>query len=281
MDKVRNSFIGVSLLSLLLACASCVRLHRDAAFRIVPHQPEYLLQSPDAHKTPFADVLRAYNGYDKGQRWVDLRPLMELRIENAYYQPGASRQGLKGFLGTEVTRYEITPRELRLLSVTSMQNRPPTDWPVQQLIAPQTLHWRVYRFYYEIFFPGSKDAHGSVLLGANSPAEMKRLSADMAQPEKVCYPGSVRCTVFPQACSVSVEMKVTVNGKSQSIFWGSVLGNVTTQLQHVKMKRRYAGRFVPIKIDPLDPGSARLPLLPGDRISGSNVRRENVVEHRF
>jgi len=58
------------------------------------------------------------------------------------------------------------PKRLRLLSVTSMQNRPPTDLPVQQLITPQMLKWRVYRFYYEVFFQGSKDAHGSVLLGA-------------------------------------------------------------------------------------------------------------------
>ena len=100
-----------------------------------------------------------------------------------------------------------------------MQHRPANDLPVQQLIARQMLKWRVYRFYYEVFFPGSKDAHGSVLLGAESPAEMERLSGDMAEPEKVCYPGSGHCTVFPQACTVSVEMKVTVNGKSQSIFW--------------------------------------------------------------
>ena len=33
------------------------------------------------------------------------------------------------------------------------------------------------------------------------------------------------------------------------------------------MKRRYEGRLVPININPLDPGSIRLPLLPGDRIS--------------
>lgn len=255
------------MLSLLLTCASCGGLRRDAAFRIVPHQPEYLLRSPDAHTISFADVLRAYNGYDKGQGWVDLRPLMELRIENAYYEPGASRQGLKGFLGTEVARYEIMPKRLRLLSVTSMQNRPPTDLPVQQLITPQMLKWRVYRFYYEVFFQGSKDAHGSVLLGAESAAEMDRLSGEMGRPEKVCYSRSVHCTVFPQACSVSVEMQVTVNGKSQAIFWGSVLGNVTTQLQDVQVKRRYAGRLVPIKINPLDPGSIRLPLLPADRIS--------------
>lgn len=198
---------------------------------------------------------------------MDLRPLMELRIENAYYQPGASRQGLKGFLGTEVARYEGRAKGLRLISVTSMAHRPPRDLPVQQLIAPGALRWRFYRFYYEVFFPGSKDSHGSVILGAGSTAEMKRLSEQMSQPENVCYPGAAHCTVFPQACTASLEMKVTVNGKPRSVNWGSVLGSVTENPRQVEVKRRYAGRLVPIKIDPLDSGDLRLPLLPGDRIA--------------
>jgi hypothetical protein len=226
-----------------------------------------LLQSPDAHKTPFAEILRAYNGYERGQSWIDLRPLMELRIENAYYEPGASRQGLKGFLGTEVAKYEVRAKGLRLISVASMAHRPPHDLPVQQLIAPRALHWHNYRFFYEVFFPGSKDSHGSVILGADSMAEMKRLSEQMSQPEGVCYPGAPHCTVFPQACTVSLEMKVTVHGKSQSVIWGSVLGNITPDLRQVEVKRRYADRLVPIKVNPLDPNDLRLPLLPGDRIT--------------
>lgn len=267
MGKAPTNVIHAALLLCLLLCASCAALNRGVGFRIVPHQPDYLLQSPDAHETPFGDVLRAYNGYERGQSWVELRPLMELRIENAYYLPGASRQGLKGFLGTEVARYEVSAKGLRLMSFTSMAHRPPRDLPVQQLIAPAALRWRVYRFYYEVFFPGSKETHGSVILGADSIPEMDRLSEQMSQPESICYSGAAHCTVFPQACTVSLELKVTVNGKQRSVNWGSVLGNVTGGLRKVELKRRYAGSLVPIAINPLDPGDLRLPLLPGDRIS--------------
>jgi hypothetical protein len=262
MLNALGNAIRIASLTYLVLCTSCTALHRGADFRIIPQQPDYLLQSPDARKTPFAEVLRAYNGYERGQSWVDLRPLMELRIENAYYQPGASRQGLKGFLGTEVARYEVRAKGLRLISVTSMEHRPPRDLPVQQLTAPRAMRWRSYRFYYEVFFPGSKDSHGSVILGADSMAEMQRLSEQMSRPESVCYLGAAHCTVFPQACTVSLEMRVTVNGKSRSANWGSLLGNIRQDLRQVEVKRRYAGRLVPVKINPLDPGDLRLPLLP-------------------
>jgi hypothetical protein len=55
---------------------------------------------------PFPDVLRVYNGFEPGRAWMELRPGMELRIENAYYQPGMPRSGLNGFLGTEIAQYK-------------------------------------------------------------------------------------------------------------------------------------------------------------------------------
>ena len=81
------------------------RLHSE--FRVVPATPNYVLQYPDSHQATFADILRIYNGFEPGRAWMDLRPDMELRIEDAYYEPGASRRGLTGFLGTEVAQYKV------------------------------------------------------------------------------------------------------------------------------------------------------------------------------
>jgi hypothetical protein len=47
------------------------------------------------------------------QNYVELRPQLRLRIENAYYKAGASRRGIEGFLGTEIAKYEVSPRGLR------------------------------------------------------------------------------------------------------------------------------------------------------------------------
>lgn len=239
------------------------------AFRVVPGNPDYLLRTPEAQRTPFADVLRAYNGFEPGQGWVDLRPLMELRIENAYYEKGASRRGLAGFLGTEVARYEVVTNGLRLLNFQSMKNRPEADAPVQKLIAENQEHFEHYRLYYEVVFKRNDNAHGSVLLGADTEAELGRLAEELENPEQVCNASSTHCAVFPEACSVSVEMKVVVNGKAESVVWTSQLRSLFKGAtpQHVEMKRLFRGKETRVEIKPTDAGALRLPLLPGDEIS--------------
>ncbi len=212
-------------------------------------------------------MLGDYNGFKPADRFVDLRPSMGLRIENAYYEKGSSRRGVTGFLGTETAHYEVTTDSLQLVSVVPMLHRPPADLPVEELIPPAVQHALCYRLYFEIVFNSANRAHGSVLLSANSKEEMDRLSAMLDNPESVCSSGSTHCAAFPEACSVSVEIKVAVNGKSQVLNWGSFLDTLTgDHPQHVQLQRLYAGRLIPVRLDAADPNSLRLPLLPGDSV---------------
>jgi hypothetical protein len=240
---------------------------RGGTFRVIPDSPAYLLKSPDFRKTPFTNVLKAYNGFERAQRWIDLRPLMELRIENAYYEKGASRRGLAGYLGTEVAHYEITAHGLHLLSVHTMKDRPEDQMPVQRLIRESALAFQCYRFYYELIFARGGDSRGSALLGADSIEELNTLSRQLDQAETVCSVASPHCTVFPEACSVSVEMRIVVNDKPQTVFWGSLLASTAAHPHHLEMRRLYGGRLRPVKINFRDPGALRLPLLPGDEIA--------------
>jgi hypothetical protein len=73
------------LFLLLLFSLACT--HRS--FRVLPGDPDYLLRSPDSKQVPFREVLNGYNGFVQGKDWLDLRPRMELRVENAYYEEGA------------------------------------------------------------------------------------------------------------------------------------------------------------------------------------------------
>jgi len=234
---------------------------------VVPRNPAYLLRSPDAREIPFPDLLRAYNGFEAGRGWVDLRPLMELRIENAYYEKGSSRRGLKGFLGTEVARYDVLSQGLRLLSVQPMKDRPPADTPVQDLIPASVTTSRQYRLYFEIVFHRANGSHGSVLLAAKSQPELEQLSTELEHPESLCFPGSTSCVAFPEACSVSVEMKIVVNGRTETLVWGSLLTSVVgDRPRHLALERLFAGRLIPVAIDFHDAAALKLPLLPGDRI---------------
>jgi hypothetical protein len=249
-----------------LCLTACVARLSRTYFEVLPNSPNYLLQSPDSRRTPFPEVLKAYNDFETGHAWIDLEPL-ELRIENAYWAPGAPRNGLAGFLGTEVARYVVRSHGLALVSVDPMSNRPKDQTPVQDLISSTETRFSHYRLYYEVVFSQRDHSHGSVLLGADSQAEIDGLSAQLSHPEAVCSQRSIHCIVFPEACSVSVEMKVIVNGKPESVLWGSTLGSIAKQPRHVEMKRLYAGELTPVRIDAKDRKSLLLPLLPGDRIA--------------
>jgi hypothetical protein len=255
---------AIASLGLLICAPGCMIQPR---FVVRPGDPSYRLQAPDHHEIPFPDILQNYNGYQPGGAWIELRSLMELRIENAYYEPGAVRTGLTGYLGTEVAQYLVARHNLRLLAVRPMAQRPSRDQPVQDLISPQNTRFAYYRLYYEIVFARRSQAHGSVLLGADSMPEIEHLSSALGHPETVCYPGAAHCIVFPEACSVSVEMEIIVNGKAQPVVWGTVVGSLIKDGVHrVRMKRLRGGQPVSVQIDGRDPKALLLPLLPGDEI---------------
>ncbi len=253
----------------LLLSASCIAHRQLGSFRVLPNHPDYLLRSPDSTDTPFAEVLRRYNGFEPARSWMDLHPWMELSIENAYYKEGAPKRGLDGFLGTEIARYQVRPQGgLRQLSVQSMKQRPTDQAPVQHLIGGPQKHYRYYRFYSAIVFKRNGRTSGSVLLGANSTAELDRLAAQLlAEPASVCADKSAHCTAFPESCSVSIEMEIVVNGAPRTVMWGSLVGSVAIHPTHVELLRLYAGRPTPVEIDPSDPNALRLPLLPGDKLT--------------
>src|SRR6267143_363560 len=89
-----------------------------------------------------------------GSGWVDLRPRMELRIENAYYREGEPKRGIAGFLGTEIAHYQVrSNRGLRLLSVeSSVARRPRDQGPVQELIGASHRNFRKYRYFFAVVF---------------------------------------------------------------------------------------------------------------------------------
>jgi hypothetical protein len=139
--------------------------------------------------------------------------------------------------------------------------------PVQQLIPASQRNYRYYRFFFEILFRRKSSNRGSVLLGANSVDELDRVAALLlTEPDTACEGKSADCAIFPEACSVSVEMEVVVNGNRQSVLWGSSLSDVMTHPWRIKVLRLYEGKLTLVQLDALDPNTLKLPLLPGDRI---------------
>lgn len=254
-----------------LALTSCAA-HRPShsVFEVLPTEPEYMLRSPEAVETPFSEVLKNYNGFVPGQNWLDLRPRMRLRIENAYYQAGMPKHGLNGFLGTEIALYRVGRNgAFHLLSNESKVDQRPPDQPAVTELLPATQdHYRDHRFFLAVKFSKRGDAAPSVLLGANTEQELEALAGRLnTAPGSVCGRGSPHCTVFPEACSVSAEIEIVVNGTPRTVLWGSTLSSIAPNPKRLELLRLHAGRPTPVRLDIADNNALRLPLLPGDRLT--------------
>ena len=255
------------LLLALLSCVSCAR-HPGGSFHVLPAKPDYLLRSPDSRETPFPEVR---NGFTRsGQDWVELRPGMELRFENAYYKEGSVKRDLASYLGTQLARYQVRSNGIRLAAIESSVTQTPKGQPsIPQLVGAS--RDRYYRFFYEILFNRRAALRGAVLLSAGTQAQLDRLTTElMADPTAVCSGRYNHCKVFPETCVVSLEMEVVVNGTPQNILWGGSLAAVAARHRHVEVWRRYRGRLTPVEMDSNDVNALRLPLLPGDQVKWSD-----------
>ena len=235
---------------------------------MIPAKPEYVLRSPDSTELPFPEILSRFT--NAGSGWVDLRPRMELRVENAYYREGVAKRGLTGFLGTEIARYQVrSSGALRQISIESkLTERPADQPPVQQLLRASHQRYRHQRFFYQVLLDRKSDVRSAVLLGAASTADLDRLTRQLlTDPDSVCGGTSPRCTAFPEACTVSLGLEIIVNGTPRTVSWGSNLASIVRRPQEFEVWRLDAGRLVRVELDANDPGALRLPLLPDDRIT--------------
>ncbi len=223
-----------------------------------------------AARRPIASSSVARTNAPQGN-WVDLVPQMELRIENAYFEQGAPRQGFSGYLGTEIARYQVRrDRGLGSLGVqTPLAQRPSNQPSAQELIRPSQRRYLKYRFYYAVVFTQKGAVGGPVLLGAPSLVELDRLGKQLlAEPDSICGDRSLHCTVFPHTCTVSLEMQIVVNGATRTVPWRSILASVAPGARHIELVRRSGvNRFTSQSINAADPGAARIALSPGDQVN--------------
>src|SRR5579863_504137 len=259
-----GALLAAIVLALSPGCA--IRRHADS-FRVVAANPEYLLRWPDSAETPIPEVLGHYTNV--GPDWVELRPEMELRVENAYYREGAPKRGLANYLGTQVARYRVLPNgKLRGISAEpGLVQLPPDQPPVKQLLPSRQTRYGHHRYFYQVVLNRKTGVQSAILLGAASKEELERLTGQLARaPEAVCNASSSHCTAFPEACTVALEMEIVVNGAARTVPWGSLVANVAASPQTVELSRPFGGRLVPVEMDASDPKALRLPFLPGDHI---------------
>lgn len=257
------------LLLLTAVAALWMGCSANRAWRVRPGSPEYALAN-GKRAVPYSKMLEGFNGFQTCSAWVDLRPSMRIQIENAYYEPGRPKRGLDGFIGTERVWYRKPPAtglvegafENKMLAP-----RPPEDTPTTQLVTPAHRAHAAYRLFFSIRFSRRGEMRGAVLLGAASQGALEaRAAALLADPDSVCREGSPDCVVFPEVCTVSPEIEVTVNGQLKAYTWATPLSAVAAKARAVKLTRMLDGKPRTIAIDPADMQALRMPMLPGDEI---------------
>ena len=256
------------MLSASCAARRGTALTGPGSFQVLRGTPEYLLRAPDSSETPFPELFNRYRNQGIGS--VDLRPQMELRVEAAYYREGSVSRNPADYLGTEIARFQVRPNgRLQLISVQSGLKGPRGKQPpVQSLIRTAQRRYNHERFFYAVALNRRGQTRGAVLLGAGTAGELDRLTMQLrADPESVCGGRSTHCTVFPEACTASLDIEIVVNGAPRSVPWGNVLDSVASHPRSVEMLRVDAGRLVPVEIDSSDPAALKLPHMPGDRIT--------------
>jgi len=258
----------VSVVMLLFVSCAARRGVGSGSFQVLRGTPEYLLRAPDSTEMPFPELLNRYR--NQGVGWVDLQPRMELRIEAAYYRESSLGRSPADYLGTEIARFQVRSNgRLQFTSVQSGLKGPRGKQPpVQRLICGSQQHYSHGRFFYAVALNRKGHTRGAVLLGAGAAGELERLTMQLrADPESVCGGRSTHCTVFPEACTASIDIEIVVNGAPRTVPWGNLLDSVASHPRRIEMLRVDAGRLVPVEIDSSDPAALKLPLWPGDRIT--------------
>ncbi|MSV29231.1 MAG: hypothetical protein EXQ52_10910 [Bryobacterales bacterium] len=254
-----------ALVMALLFPAGCASRRGPGVFRVLPESPDYLLRSPDSVRTPFREVPEKYTGVGPG--WVELRPRMTLRMENAYFKDNAAQHTLANFLGTEIARYRVRSNgALRRTALQPLTPRPAGQTPVEALLQSRQMRFAYHRYFYQVLVSRS-GKRSAILLNAASAKDMARIAAQLARdPESVCGAESAHCTVFPEACSVTLDIEIVVNGVPRTVLWASSVATVAARPRSLSLMRLHAGRLLAVEIDARDPNALRLPLLPGDRL---------------
>ena len=145
--------------------------------------------------------------------------------------------------------------------------RPAGEPGADMLLPVASRHFGAYRLFFSVRVNRRGATRGAVLLGAPAEGDLEaRAAALLADPDSVCREGAVECVVFPEVCTVSPEVEVTVNGQLKVYLWGTLLASAVGPAKQVQLTRLLAGKRSAVPIDASDKNALRLPLLPGDEI---------------
>jgi hypothetical protein len=245
---------------------------------------DYTLQSIPMR--PSESLFNAY-GYGLERSGLDLKRGLRLRIERAYFRPvgsGEEEYSIKNYLGVSTTRFDVelaSDGKIRFQQIGAIQYSPESlekdgeeghrDLSLQDLQGQA--HYRL--LFYTYLVP---KAHGisAAIIGASNAGQLDELEQKLrAHPEESCRDAAKArgeyCFEFKGFVTVSTQIKVELNGKSQFVDWGTKVKSIVPRkaLKSLTMQRQFMGSYYDVCFDPANSNILSLVLVGGDRLTWS------------
>ena len=241
----------------------------------------------------FNELLPYHYSYFRGGSSIDLSLGSRLKVQEAVFDEAAraaaqqdgSAAPLDGYMGTVTAYYDVLESGAGRLAVepASLESDVPADFPngARGTIpsALSTLTARYVRLAFLGWVVAGDTERKAVLLASESSEELERMtSAVLENPVGLCRaaePGAAsRCFGFSGRTSTEVEVRIRVNGDGRYVLLGTSLKAVAPPsagvdrvvLGKLKLRRRFGGRLVSVRLPADDVEVLELPLLAGDEI---------------
>jgi hypothetical protein len=250
--------------------AGCFAATQNAQVR------DYILQSVPTR--PHDSLLNAY-GYRIERSGVNLKPNLRLKAERAYFS--SSEKSDKNYLGVSNVLFDVTTDSegfLRFQQAHAIQYSPgslsQTDQEGSRDLAilglnPQK-HYRVLFYTHQV--PTDRN-FSAALIGANDTARLDSFeqvirSASDADCSSLKHDG-VECFEFRGFVTVSIQIPIELNGKTQFVDWGTKVEAVVPAKaqKSFKLQRQFVGSYYDLKFNQRDDNILDLTLVGGDRLS--------------
>jgi hypothetical protein len=250
--------------------AGCFAATQNAQVR------DYILQSVPTR--PHDSLLNAY-GYRIERSGVNLKPNLRLKVERAYFS--SSEKSDKNYLGVSNVLFDVTTDSegsLRFQQVHPIQYSPDslaqTDHEGSRDLAILNLnpqkHYRVLFYTHQV--PTDRN-FSAALIGANDTARLDSFeqvirAASDADCSSLNHDG-VECFEFRGFVTVSIQIPIELNGKTQFVDWGTKVEAVVPAKaqKSFKLQRQFVGSYYDLKFNQRDDNILDLTLVGGDRLS--------------
>jgi hypothetical protein len=263
------------------------RLQQQGCFTETPGSiREFILQSVPMR--PHESFYNAY-GYRVGHSGLALKPEIRLKIERAYFRPaatGGEEHDPRQFLGLSTAYFDVElagDNQTRFQQVGDIRYSPASlahtvESGSRDLVLGTLPKEALFRLFFYTYLVPQKHKRSAVIMGASNASQLDRLDSQLrVTPDESCesVASEVTCLEFDGFVTLSSQIRVELNGKTEFLEWGAKVRDVLPKnremeaLKSLRIQRLYLNSYRELRFDPKDSHVLSLALVGDDRLTWS------------